>query len=265
MSDGLTERDIGTLAGIMGSTVEELADDLRRRPWAVHDIMSDPKVFDTVMERTSHPAEVVSPFLLFAILVHRSAADLRDATYINDWSGPRTRLPVFDVDPLREFLADPGRTLFLARLLASFAVPEPPPVPADPFDLDQLALWLDQVMPGDRTALLRRLGDLSLFLTGVFPDRTGARPLRPVDAERLGRTVGMSADEILTLCDPARLAPGLDALESLGSRWYGAAVTGGGPPLLGDIAARFQAARRVLNHLADRHLYELQPGWNVAA
>lgn len=265
MADGLTDRDIVTLAGIVGSTPEDLAEDLRRRPWAAHDLMASPDVFAAVMERSSHPADVVSPFLLFAVLVHRSGEELREATFVNDWAGPRSRLPVFDVEPLREFLADPARSMFLARLLASFAVPEPVPVPANPFDLDQLVLWLDQVLPEDRTALLRRLGDLSLFLTGVFPDRTGTRPLRPVDAERLGRTVGMTADEILELCDRARIAPGLNALESLGTRWYGAAVHGGAPALLSDVAHRFQAARRVLNHLADRHLYRLDPGWNVAA
>jgi hypothetical protein len=155
---------------------------------------------------------------------------------------------------------------FLATLLSSFAVPEPPPVPAGSFDLHGLALWIDQVLPRDRITLLRRLGDLSLFLTGVFPDHTGSRPLRPVDAERLGRTIGMTADEMLVLCDRSVLTPGLDALESLGSRWYGAAVEGGGlPPVVGDVAARFRSARRVLNHVADRYLYRLDTGWTVAA
>lgn len=264
--DSLNERDLATLADVVGSDPAELSADLRRRPWAIHDLLSSDAVFDVVMDRHAHPARVVSPFLLFAVLVHRVADELREATYVNDWSGPRSRLPVFDVAPLQEFVEDAGRTSFLARLLTSFALPDPPPVPGNPFDLSGLAMWLDQVLPADRTALLRRLGDLALFSAGVFPDRTGSKPMRPVDAERLGRTVHMTADEVLALCDPVRISPGLDALDALGARWYSASVAeGGSPPVVADVANRFSAARRVLNHLADQHLYKLQPGWNAAA
>ncbi len=129
-----------------------------------------------------------------------------------------------------------------------------------------MVLWLDQAVPSDRQGLFRRLGDLSLFLTGVFPDHTGTRPLRPVDAERLGRTVGMNAEEIMGLCDPALPCRAIDALETLGTRWYGAAFSdGGAPPVVHDVATRFRPARRVLNHLADRYLYRLEPGWTLAA
>jgi len=264
--DNLSERDLATLGAIVGSDPVELAEDLRRRPWSVHDLLSRQDVFEAVLDRSAHPADVVSPFLLFAVLVHHVAAELRDATYVNDWSGPKSRLPVFDVEPLREFVEDAGRTSFLARLLSSFAVPDPVPVPADPFDLTSLASWVDHVMPRDRSVLFKRLGDLALFSAGVFPDRTGSKPLMPVDAERLGRTVRMSSEEVLALSDSARIAPGLDALDALGARWYTASVAeGGAPPVVADVAARFRAARRVLNHLADTHLYRLQPNWNTAA
>jgi hypothetical protein len=264
--DGLTERDVGTLASIVGVETDGLAAELRRRPWWIHDLLARPDVFEKVLDRHSHPADIVSPFLLFSVLVHKTAEDLREATYVNEWIGPRSRMPLFDVAPLQEFVDDPGRTFFLAALLSSFATPESPPVPAGPFDLYGLALWLDQAFPGDRVVLLRRLGDLSLFLTGMFPDHTGARPLRPVDAERLGRTVGMTAEEMLALCDRSVLSPGLDALESLGSRWYKAAVLGDGTPqVVGDVGSRFRSARRVLNHLADRYLYRLDTGWELAA
>jgi len=264
--DSLSERDVATLAAIVGSDPVELSADLRRRPWSIHDLLARDDVFEAVLDRSAHPADVVSPFLLFAVLVHQVAGELRDATFVNDWSGPRSRLPVFDVEPLREFVEDAGRTSFLAKLLTSFALPDPSPVPTDPFDLAGMAAWVDQAMPADRTVLLRRMGDLALFLTGVFPDRTGSAPLLPVDAERFGRTVQMSSDEVLSLCDRARIAPGLDALEALGSRWYTASVSeGGSPPVVADVAHRFRAARRVLNHLTDRHLYRLQPNWNTAA
>ncbi|MEA2002154.1 MAG: hypothetical protein U9N84_09775 [Actinomycetota bacterium] len=264
--DGLSERDLRTLAGILVSDPDQLAEELQTRPWAIHDILSAEDVFAGVMGRQAHPANVVSPFLLFAVMVHRAAAELRTATFVNDWVGPRSRLPVFDVAPLQEFIEAPSRLFFLVSLLESFAIPEPPPVPANPLDLADMAVWLDQALPADRATLLRKLGDLSLFLTGVLPDHTGRQALTPPEAERLGKTVDMTTDEILRLCDKASFGPGLDAFESLGSRWYETAVAeGSAPPLFGDVAARFRAARRVLNHVTDRFLFEIDCNWNLAA
>lgn len=264
--DGLTERDMKTLASITGAEPETLADELCRRPWAIHDILTDSAVVEGILGRHAHPANLVSPFLLFAVVVHASAGDLREATYVNDWTGPHSRLPVFDVAPLQEFVEDPARMFFLTTLLESFAIPSSVAAPADPFDLGEIALWVDQAVPAQRVSLLMRLGDLSLFESGVFPDHSGTKPLEPVVAERLGKTVDMTAEEVLELCDAGSFSPGLDALESLGSLWYETAVAeGSAPQLLGDVAARFRAARRVLNHVADNYLYPINYDWGYAA
>ena len=260
--DQLSVRDITTLCDVVGMSREELVDIARRKPWHFAEMLADASVVDSILDRRSHPSRAVSPALLFGVLVAVTVADLADATYVNDWVGPSSRLPVFDVEPLQEFIGDLGRITFLTSLLASFATPSPPPVPANPFDLQSMAAWLDQVNEPDRARILRRLGDLALFMTGVFPDRTGSRPLRPVDAERFGRSIGMTSDEILALCDPVSLAPGLNALEALGRRWYEASDSGERVVL--DIAGRFTAARRVLNHLADTHLYRLDLAWPAA-
>src|SRR5881227_3534877 len=42
------------------------------------------------------------------------------ASFVEEWVGPRQRVPVFDVAGLREFGADPLRRFFLAELLASY-------------------------------------------------------------------------------------------------------------------------------------------------
>ena len=99
--DGLSGRDLRTLASITGGDADQLAEDLKLRPWAIHDILSDEHVFAGVMGRQAHPANVVSPYLLFAVMVHAAADELRTATFVNDWTGPQSRLPVFDVAPLQ--------------------------------------------------------------------------------------------------------------------------------------------------------------------
>lgn len=264
--DGLSARDLRTLAAITAGDADELTEDLRQRPWAIHDLLSDDDVVAGVMGRHAHPANLVSPFLLFAVMVHSAASELRMATYVNDWTGPRSRLPVFDVEPLQEFLEDPGRVFFLVRLLESFALPSPAPVPADPFDLSEMALWVGDALPSQRATLLCRLGDLSLFMSGIMPDATGPRTFEPMEAEQLGSTVDMTSDEVLQLCDNGSISPGLDALESLGSRWYVSARDAGSAPLVvADVANRFRSARRVLNHVADSFLYELDVPWGWAA
>jgi hypothetical protein len=264
--DGLRPRDLQTLAAISGDDPDELAEELDRRPWTIHDLLADDEVIDGVLGRHAHPARLVSPFLLFAVIVHAAAADLRAAEFVNDWTGPSSRLPVFDVGPLQEFIEAPGRLFFLISLLSSYAAPAPAPVPADPMSLDDMAKWFSQALPADRATLLRRMGDLSLFAAGVFPDHTGPRPIGPQLAEKLGGTVDMTADEVLELCDRGGISPGIDALESLGTRWYrGAVDAGSAPQVCRDVAARFRAARRVLNHVSDNYLYEIDMGWHVAA
>jgi len=264
--DQLTARDLALLARIAAIDPDRLRTELRHRPWLINDLLADPQVYQAVMEDKSLDAGIVSPFLLFAILLHRAAAEIRNSTYVSDWTGPKERLPVFDVAPLQEFLDDPARTFFLVTVLTSFAVPQRLPLPAHPFDLFEIAGWVEMSQPEQRAILLRRLGDVSLLLAGVFPDKTGPAPLGPRDAQRLGHTIGMNADELLELCDSARIGPGLSAMETLGSRWYQAASVEKGMPLvLNDVAIRFRSARRVLNHVTDRYLYRLDPRWNVAA
>lgn len=263
--DRLNERDIATLATASGVTSDQVKDDLLLRPWATPDLFAGETVFDMVMDRQDHPAQVVSPFLLFSVLVHKAGAELRTASYVNEWAGVNTRLPVFDIEPVHDFLTDPGRLLFLADLLSNFVVPGALPVPVDdPFDLVGVAAWLDAVSGGNRAAILQWLGDVALFMSGVFPDRAGATWIAPMDAEKLGSTVGLDAGEVLGLCDSLGLS-GLDAYETLGSKWYGAASESKRSPVVADVAYRFRAARRVLNHVTDRFLYELDPGWQFAA
>lgn len=255
--DRFTERDIATLAALAGLTAEEIRESARSRPWKIAELLSSDEVFDGVMDRHTHPLAAVSPNLLFSVLIHRAASHLRTAPYLDEWVGVGARLPVYDVEGVHDFLTDSARLMFLTDLLCAFVDPPSLPMPLeDPLDLAAIAMWLDVVGDDHRVTLLKRMGDVALFLAGVFPDRTGSRPIEPVVAESLGRTVGLSSDEVLSLCEASGMA-GLDAYERLGSEWYGAASELTTSPLVADVARRFPSARRVLNHVADRFLFRL--------
>src|SRR5215472_5602412 len=236
-----------------------------------------------------------SPFLAFGVAVHRAVADLAAMDYLPERSGLRQRVPVFDTPELRDFLGSAARRLFLAELLASFTrvasgryrVPSRwggrPGGAFGGYDSDARAVsgagggagrggrsrtrrfseldpvklaGLIEVMPEEsRPGIYRRLGDVSLFLAGVFPDYSATHAFGPIDVARLLRAARVPVGERGELA----AAPALDLLEYLGARWYRAALAAAPVrtarlDVVGEVAERFRQARRVLNHLADRYL-----------
>src|SRR5438067_263786 len=110
--------------------------------------------------------------------------------------------------------------------------------------------------------------ELALFLTGVFPDHSAARAVHPIELERLLRSLPDVAGSRPTLADLEQLAGERGAaglLEWLGPRWYRAAAertpVAGLGRFLGDLATRFDQARRFLNHLTDQYLFPVRNRW----
>jgi hypothetical protein len=252
----LDAADLAVLAEILGTPVDALRAEIEQRPRRLDELLAGEHVADAVLDGDVDPLRI-SPQLLFAVLVHRSADELAGSGWIADWVGPGARLPVFDVEPLVEFADAPARLRFVSHLLVTFTAPPPGPVATERLGLDELVDWLDAVDPEARTGLLRQLGDLALFQAGVFPDSTGASPLSTQQAERFGRSLGMTDDEVVQLVDPESPTAGLDAMETLSASWYRAAADESTdiPVLVRDVANRIRAARRFLTHIADRYLH----------
>jgi hypothetical protein len=214
------------------------------------------------------PAAPVSPFLTFAVAVHQTATELASMGHVTERTGPRQRVPLFDAPALRDFIGSPARRLFLAELLASFTrvasgryrvrgsggrtrtrrFSELDPV--------RLAGLLDGVPDAERPGVYRRLGDVSLFLAGVFPDYATLYGVGPASVGRLLRAAQVPAAQH----DQLAAVPAIELLEQLGARWYRAAcglapVRTARLDVVAEVADRFRQARRVLNHIADRYLF----------
>jgi hypothetical protein len=271
-AEHLTETDLRLLSAVApiagrGQT---------RDPAAIEALLADPRVFEAVFGRAGVVAGhtvLVSPFLAFGVAVHRTVADLSVLDYLPERSGLRQRVPVFDPPELRDFLGSAARRLFLAELLASFTrvasgryrVRSGGRTRTRRFsELDpvRLAGMLETVPEESRPGLYRRLGDVSLFLVGVFPDYAAAHALGPLDAARLLRPARVPAAER----DELASAPALDLLEYLGARWYRAALAAApvrtaNLAVVGEVAARFRQARRILNYLADHYLLGPDSPW----
>jgi hypothetical protein len=278
-ADHLTDADLELLATVSQGLAEPAGATagawLRRHPERIPELIGEPRVFQAVFGPgdAAARAALASPFLIFAVAVHRAAAELASMDHVPERSGPRQRVPLFDAPDLRDFLGSPARRLFLAELLASFtratggqyaAVVRGRPRTRrfSELDLARMAAQLDTVPEADRPGVYRRLGDVALFLTGVFPDYAVAHALGPVSAAPLLRAaqIPQRQHEQLTA------APAIDLFEHLGARWYRVAwslapARTARLAVVADVADRFRQARRVLNHIADRYLFPQGNPW----
>ncbi len=268
----LSQRDFELLAQTAGTDDAALKQRMLERPEAIDELLASRRLFEMIFDPSRELADPgASSFLSFAALVNRSASDLHDATYVSEWSGPGKRLPVFDVDCLRQFLDDGARRFFLIEFLNSFTT-----VASGTFvvqtreglrqrrfsELDPVALaeMVELLPPAERPGGYRRLGDVALFLSGVLPDHTASHPYTASQREWLARSAVLGPSEALAE-DQA-----LHFMEVAGAAWYRRSVDeakGGiatGPTFLRTLADRFTEARRILNYLADRYLFRHELG-----
>lgn len=217
-----------------------------------------------------------SPLRTFGALIARTADDLSALTFVAEWVGPSERVPVFDVASLRDFAGDTDRRIFLAELLASYTHVASGRIwsrtsrgwrkrrysELDPLWLAEL---IEAVPDAQRGAVLRRLGDLALFLAGVFPDHVGRHPLEPRHLARITRAIEAHDGPIGVppVAAGAFREGGVRVLEWLGRVCYRLAErrTVGDPDVLPDVAERIVDGRRFLNLLTDRYLFPLRERW----
>jgi hypothetical protein len=251
---------------------------LRRDPAVLPVLLASQPVFEAVFgpARGGPPAAAapVSPFLAFAVAVHRAAAEMESLGHVAERTGPRQRLPLFDAPALREFLSSPARRLFLAELLASFTRVSSGRYRVrgaggrmrtrrfSELDPVYLAGLLEGTPEAERPGVYRRLGDVSLFLAGVFPDYATLYGIGPAQVGRLLRAAQIPAAQH----DRLAAVPAIELLEQLGARWYRAAcglapVRTARLDVVAEVADSFRQARRVLNHVADRYLFAPGQSW----
>ena len=269
----LTDADLGLLASLSGDPAA--APSLRGDPEALLRLLEHPGLFRAVSGPGDMPpgGAAASPFLVFVAFVQRAAAELASMDHVPERTGPRQRVPLFDAPALRDFLAAPGRRLFLAELLASFtrvasgryrtrAGGRTRTRRFSELDPVRLAGLLDAVPQAERPGVYRRLGDVTLFLTGVFPDYATSYALGPVDAARLLRAAALPASQRERVAS----TPAIELWEHLGARWYRAArdlapAATARITVVGEVADRFRQARRVLNHVTDQYLFPSGNPW----
>ncbi len=268
----LTEHDLEVLSSLddPASDVDDLRSRLDREPEALEGMLAHPRLYELIYE-TPETGMIagLSPLLAFAVLVHRAMSDLGAASYVPEWVGAGERLPVFDVESLRDFIDDITRRYLMSEFLSSFTRVASGSVwvktdrgyrrrrysELDPVGLAEM---VESLPSGRRAAGYRRLGDVALFHTGIFPDHTARHPISAMRQARLATLAGVDLDDLIGV-------DYLQFLERVGSVCYDRAANEAALPSqlhlpLEDMAANFTRARRFLNYLADHYLHRLETG-----
>ncbi|HVB10454.1 MAG TPA: hypothetical protein VNM16_08845 [Bacillota bacterium] len=249
----LTDRDIEfalvATGSVPGPRLEGVVRSLREDPDLLAALLEDHRLGPA----TALDPQIllkVSPYFFFSVLLRRAHRELRARTFTAEWLGPRRRVPVFDAARVAATLDDPARVHYLAELLASFtasrhdgepgrapsARPQRRAVRVPDVNLEHLRRARQRAAAADHFALDRRLGDLALFLAGVFPDcARGALELDEWEAESENRYRRAAADPRARQC-------GLEEI-------------------LAGLAGELHPARKALNFVADRFLQPLRCGW----
>jgi len=198
----------------------------------------------------------ISPRLLFDILLRRVRRDLERERYILEPVGPERRIPVFDAPQVAELLREKEPRDYLVDMLSSFARTESVVIywmekgklrrrKFSDMDLDDMIRLSQLVEPEFRAAFYRRIGDIALFISGIFPDYAS----RPLPWARF------------TIAGKRSLAD----YEIEGQRFYNLASRETKESHLGPVfrllADKFNLARKALNVLSERYIHIHRFSW----
>jgi len=239
----LSDRDLEFLA-------PGRAADLRRDPRLLPVALDAPQVFAR-LDADPQPLLRVSPLLLFSVFVRQAARELRGARFTIERTGLRGRAAVFDAPALRRFLEQPEVADYLGELLASFVRTQSGSrlrrtsrgwhrQRFSELDLRSLEALQAGASEAERFQIDRRIGEVALFLLGIFPEalrRSGVRAPSPESVERLGA----------------------ERLERAARHPLAAAA--GTAAVLSAVATGFPQARKVLDYIGERFLDRGRADW----
>lgn len=171
-----------------------------------HAIVGDDRVFQRVMGDDEVFVRI-SPAVYFEILLRKALRELEVSTHTVERAG-RQSIPVFDSKEVVELLAKPQVLLYLAQMLASFTRIHSYTstvrvrqgirrrVHFNDMDIDSLLRLSAAVDEEQRFPYYKRIADVCLFVSGVFPDYTffdyrypGSGQIRPLTTGRLRRSL----------------------------------------------------------------------------
>jgi hypothetical protein len=215
-------------------------------------MLEDPQLTERLF-RNEEALVRVTPHMLFSVLLRRLRTELEKEAYVLDVDSKGKRIPVFEGPAVAELLSDKQTRDYLAEMLSSFARTKSGIINwkergtwhkrrFSDIDLDDMVELARIIDPEMRPALYKRIADIALFLSGIFPEHA-------VHSSRSRETMFSSKH---TLKD----------YEQVGKRFYNVAARETDQtqwkPVLGTLAEKFTLARLALYSLSDRYVKTLR-------
>ena len=260
-ANSFTEADLDFVVGEVAPTAsnkESLKLLMREDDGFRKALVGDEKVF----QRVINDEEIflkVSPSLYFEVLLRKALRELETATHTLERAG-RQSIPVFDTKEVVGLLSRPEVLDYLSQMLASFTRIHSYVIPVrvrpgirhrvryNDMDIDSLLRFCANVDEEHRFAFYKRIADVCLFISGVFPDYT-----------YLGYRYPASGAARPTAARQARRS--VEEYEQEGRRFYGlaeehpAARTLQLSDVFGLLRLHFTSARKPLSFIAAHYLH----------
>jgi hypothetical protein len=220
-------------------------------------MLQDDRLFQNLMDKDEIFVSV-SPRFYFKVLLLRARQDLRQKVYTIERRQSQ-KVVLFDANRVVKLLSDSALCDYLAVMLASFTRVHSATIPirvrpgiwrrlrVNDLDVDSLIRYAQLLDEEHRFATYQRIGDVCLFLCGVFPEYVGARQSYPQSGQPHPRL-------------RISLLHGLEDYEAYGRTFYGLAArhrqaqVQGLDPVLSTLSQHFILAEKPLAFLVERYL-----------
>jgi len=241
-----------------------ICDLLRDKPDLVEIMLEDEKLYRRVQE-TDDIFLKISPFLLFSILILQTKRQLEKKSYTMEILSRGGQIPVFDAGHAAALIQNKDIRAYLARMLASFSKVDSTTVvyrargltyrrQFSELDFDDVLELAGLVELPYRYDFYKRLADISLFISGVFPDCV--RRTKDADAHAVVKYIANSGRT-------------MEDYEEDGRRYYDLASTydeareQGLDHILSQFAENFTTIRKPLNYLAENLIFQQRVKWFI--
>jgi hypothetical protein len=179
-----TDNDIKFLLETVAPGLLSKIDTIKRDQQIIERMLEEEseKLFQRIMfDEGQDLAAVVSPRFLFEILLRRAFVELQNRSYTIERTASQ-KIPVFDSKEVVEFMSDKKVLKYLADMLTSFTRTESftmrvrvrrgiwRRIRFSDMDVDSLIRLCEVSDEEHRFGLYKRIGDLSLFILGIFPE-----------------------------------------------------------------------------------------------
>jgi hypothetical protein len=251
----LTEQDLDFVVETVASQRldrEQVKGIVRDKADFMEVMLEDERLFRRVMEEDVWVR--ISPYLLFSVLLRQARKDMHSGGYTLERLGPSQLLPVFDGARVAGLLEDGEVPDYLSDMLTSFTRVHSTVVyfrhrgrthrrSFSDMDMDDMMELSQGVEPEYRFSFFKRIGDIAMFLVGIFPEYVAAASAGVDQRPRLAGRRLRTAEEY----------------QEEGSRFYLMAAECAPPEsrvggLLCKMADNFDLARKPLNLVSERYI-----------